>query len=375
MMYDERDNEKSLQDIIEGQMSIRGLISSYERKTLMYFLNKFKNDMGFVYQLEVGSIRKAIPVLEAFGLKNLFSISKLTGKPNIYGIKFRVSKLAEATYLFAFLNFPEMDHGYMTLYFFGRKSYQYYTMFTNDIRTETRTMNTYTVTADDKNYWSSTAQAVQCRDFDTLYFDNNIIENVKKHLDQWQANKDTYDSRGLLFKTGLLFHGVPGTGKTSIASAIATYLNCNMIIIDTSNFWRINISEVTASINADSNMYVILLDEVDAIFKKREDVDNDEQIKTTTKLLHFLDSANSPSNAVFVATTNFYDKLDAAVTRKGRFDKEFEVTDLSYNTAIKMCEGFGMDSSAAVDLLGSDHSKKFNPASLQADILERIKVK
>lgn len=373
-----RNEEKNnLEELINGSMSISGMVKSYERKALVAILNKAKNDLGFTYVINGGSSSiKSIPVLEQYGIFNLFKKSKINrDKFMAYGIGIKVSKLDQATYLIVFKNFPNENEGELTLYFFGRKSFKYYNKFRDQMRSETKELTTYNVSSDRDNSWSSTAQNIPCRDFSTLYFDDDIIDKVKKHLDTWIANKETYESRGLNFKTGILFHGIPGTGKTSIASAIATYLNCDMITIDASSFHMMNTTEITAAINADSKTYVVLLDEVDIVFRKREEATDDESKKTTNKLLQFLDGSTSPTNVVFVATTNYYDNLDAAVKRKGRFDKEFLIDNFSHETAMRMCKGFGLSTEQSIKLLAKYKTDKYNPATLQADILEVMKGK
>jgi SpoVK/Ycf46/Vps4 family AAA+-type ATPase len=192
------------------------------------------------------------------------------------------------------------------------------------------------------------------------------------------ANKDIFVERGLMFKTGILLYGSPGTGKSSLATAIASYLGCDMIIIDTSTFDKLKINEVTNSIDADDDMYVVLLDEVDTLFKSRDDKDiTDDQKKVVDKLLAFLDSAQSPNNVVFVATTNYIDNLDKAVRRKGRFDKEFEILDISVETAKRMCQGFNLDKETTDEIITSRMAKgdRINPADLQVEIISRMRAK
>lgn len=54
------------------------------------------------------------------------------------------------------------------------------------------------------------------------------------------------------------------------------------------------------------------------------------------QLLQFLDSSQSPNNVIFIATTNYIDRLDHALVRKGRFDLKIELDDFNKDTARKM---------------------------------------
>ena len=145
-------------------------------------------------------------------------------------------------------------------------------------------------------------------------------------------------------------------------------------MIDSASFRNLNVNEVTASINADDRMYVVLLDDIDVKLTSRDDekstTDDKEAI---AKLLGFLDSSNSPDNVIFIATTNHIELFDEAIKRAGRFDKIIEVENISKNTAHRMCEGFGLSSKDAKEVLHEYNKDIINPADLQVKILEKIK--
>ena len=206
---------------------------------------------------------------------------------------------------------------------------------------------------------------------ETLFFDSGIKERIIAHLDNWLANEQIYLNRGLIYKTGILLYGTPGTGKSSLASAIANYLQCGLVTIDCTTFDSLNVAEVAESINADEDRYVILLDEIDSVFGSRENENNSAKNARITKLLSFLDSPNSPSNVVFVATTNYIDKLDKAALRKGRFDLMEELTDIHAKTAYEMCKGFNLNEEQTNRVI---HSVTFpvNPSYLQSVILDEM---
>lgn len=264
----------------------------------------------------------------------------------------------------------------MTLYVFGKGTYRlakYIDYKITRIEGREGTLTNFAVTANkrgDSQYWNCIANPIPPRTFDTLFFDGNVIESIKDHLNTWISNADIYKSRNLNFKTGILIHGPAGTGKSSLAVAIATYLKCNLISIDMSTFDDLDITDLTGAINADTANYVIFLDEIDVVFKSRDENITDAQRERTAKLLTFLDSANSPSNVVFVATTNYPERLDSAVTRKGRFDLTVHVDNFSKDTAEKMCKGF--DTSLDNIKVEALENGKYNPASLQSAILNSI---
>lgn len=260
----------------------------------------------------------------------------------------------------------------MTIYIFGKKSYKYYRILSKYLAKGGPKigMRSYMITSDGKDgSFKVTASNGNSRSMDTLYFDDGIKNKIINHLNEWKANEDVYKDRGIIYKTGILLHGTAGTGKSTLTTAIADYLGCALVNIDCTGFHNLNISELTASINADTCQYVILLDEIDSIFVDRDDMKMSKK-ERTSKLLSFLDGPTSPTNVVFVATTNYIDKLDKATLRKGRFDLIVELTDIHEKAAINMCKGFKLKDSEINTVLERVEQFPVNPSTLQSIILE-----
>lgn len=243
----------------------------------------------------------------------------------------------------------------------------------NSSKKGTEMLTLYEISGD-RDGWTSIKSFIDKRGFDTLFFNNNIKEEIMDHIDNWEKCADTFKERGLIHKTGILVYGKAGTGKSTLAKALASELDYDLVSIDTSTFDDINLIELTNAINNDNIKIVIFIDEIDAIFKSREDTETtDDQKVRVTKLLSFLDGVNSPNNCIFVATTNYYDRLDAAITRKGRFDKVIELTDINKDTARKMCESFGLSEDTTTKILNKHKAKTINPAELQDEIITVIR--
>ena len=291
-----------------------------------------------------------------------------------------ILKLDKATYLFCKATSEKSrennspDNRSVYLYFFGKKMYKHFMILKRYIDDKAASANMmYSITAQkgegrNSSFWTCIGSDLVPRNMDTLYFDNSIKQTIIDHLDKWLANEDIYKQRGLTFKTGILLHGTKGTGKSSLATAIATYLKCGLINIDCTTFQDLNIADVTESINADNERYVILLDEVDSLFISRDGDDADTKKERTAKLLGFLDGPNSPTNVVFVLTTNYKDRLDEAAIREGRVDLDIELLDISEKTARDMCHDFEL-SEKQISEIFKDITFPVNPAALQTKIL------
>jgi SpoVK/Ycf46/Vps4 family AAA+-type ATPase len=126
-----------------------------------------------------------------------------------------------------------------------------------------------------------------------------------------------------------LFYGAPGVGKTLAARWLARELGIPLLILDLSSVMSSFLGRTGVNIRnvldyAKGVKCVLLLDEVDAIAKRRDDVVEIGELKRlVTVLLQEVDSW--PDSGLLIAATNHPELLDRAVWR--RFDTvlQFEV--------------------------------------------------
>lgn len=71
------------------------------------------------------------------------------------------------------------------------------------------------------------------RPLDTIYMDEglkaSLIDDINEYLDP--AAPTFYARRGIPYRRGYLFHGPPGTGKTSVSLALAGHYGCGLYIV------------------------------------------------------------------------------------------------------------------------------------------------
>ena len=182
------------------------------------------------------------------------------------------------------------------------------------------------------------------RDLNTVYSNNNIHKKICDMYIRWANNKEFYKKLCITNKLGILLKGPVGSGKSTIARLLASQ-EFNAILISP------NITRVKESLNKIISSYtilsntikIILLEDIDTVLNKPIKNMDPKEAENARNLLQILDSNESPDNTVFIATTNYYDKLIKNVpnlVRPGRFDIVEEIGYLNKETADKMINNF-----------------------------------
>jgi len=131
---------------------------------------------------------------------------------------------------------------------------------------------------------------------------------------------------------GILLHGPPGTGKTLLAKAVAHESNAKFFSQSASSFVEMFAGLGAARIRRlfrqarKERPAIIFIDELDAVGATRGKDISGEKDQTLNQLLVEMDGFSGTDDLVVIAASNLLEKLDPALLRPGRFDRQILVT-------------------------------------------------
>jgi cell division protease FtsH len=131
---------------------------------------------------------------------------------------------------------------------------------------------------------------------------------------------------------GILLHGPPGTGKTLLAKAVAHESGAQFFSQSASSFVEMFAGLGAARIRRlfdearKAEPAILFIDELDAVGARRGSDMNSEREQTLNQLLVEMDGFSSSGRLVVMAASNLLEKLDPALLRPGRFDRQVFVS-------------------------------------------------
>jgi len=195
------------------------------------------------------------------------------------------------------------------------------------------------------------AKFVTSRTFDNVFFQQK--KQVRHRTKFFLEHREWYERKGIPYTLGFLYHGPPGTGKTSTIKAIANEGRRHIINIQLSEiktkqqlqhlffndeihvYNGTNLERYTIPVS--ERLYVI--EDIDAMgdtvlkrewkkptVTKKEEPEpfmHREEEKDTLDLsflLNLLDGTLEANGRILIITTNFPERIDKALIRPGRID-------------------------------------------------------
>jgi len=186
-------------------------------------------------------------------------------------------------------------------------------------------------------------QLMEKRRLETVVMPVGIKEEIIKDYAWFRENSEWYKSKGIPYHRGYLFAGLPGTGKTSLALSLACHFNCSVYLLPvTKLFDSHRINTIVRGISKGS---IVLIEDIDRMAevastnKKSNEQNVDDPMMLLKEaagngnsnvrecfrnLLQIMDGVMTPSDTIFILTSNNPQNIDPTLLRTGRVDRKYE---------------------------------------------------
>ncbi|KAF3437109.1 hypothetical protein FNV43_RR19862 [Rhamnella rubrinervis] len=191
--------------------------------------------------------------------------------------------------------------------------------------------------------------------FETMALEPEKKQEIIEDLLTFSKSKDFYARIGKAWKRGYLLYGPPGTGKSTMIAAMANLLNYDVYDLELTAV-KDN-TELRKLLIETTSKSIIVIEDIDCSLdltgqrkKKAEKSGSEDESKsnkerkepkeeghssskvTLSGLLNFIDGlwSSCGGERLIVFTTNYVEKLDPALIRRGRMDKHIELSYCSF---------------------------------------------
>jgi len=182
------------------------------------------------------------------------------------------------------------------------------------------------------------------RGLQTVFVDQAIKDRLVQRLTWFMGAEDWHAARGIPWKLGIVLHGPPGTGKTSLIHALASDFDLNIKYIK-------SLHGLGAAFLTGTKTDLFLIEDIDTIsgsLNRDIQVGGEGQAGSAGaargsalhEILNAMDGMQTPDGLKFIVTTNHIGRLDPAIVRPGRIDEVIAVGPLSLVSARQMFAAF-----------------------------------
>jgi chaperone BCS1 len=215
------------------------------------------------------------------------------------------------------------------------------------------------------------------RSLDSVILPDSTLELLKRSLDKFRNSEQWYLDHNIPYQIGIMLHGSPGTGKTSLVKVIASYMKSSVCVLAASQLYALK-----DSVKVLPTETILVIEDIDTnpithqrksktptlelaepsggasggdpispdspnvsmVGRYLESSDKEDEVESMVKqsaaaylsdVLNSLDGLFSIHGRILIITTNHPDELDDALVRPGRIDVKIEVGYAKDETFVK----------------------------------------
>lgn len=149
------------------------------------------------------------------------------------------------------------------------------------------------------------------------------ISEILSDIDIFWKRSDVFEKYGFTHKRGILLYGPPGNGKSYLIQLLSQYIiKENGIVLNLKDHYSVElfleyIGPVFRIIEPNTPL-IVMLEDLDSILEYDR--------STLTKILNMLDGIKQINKVVYIATTNYPEKLQERISnRPSRFDRKYKI--------------------------------------------------
>src|ERR1700744_1795180 len=205
-----------------------------------------------------------------------------------------------------------------------------------------------------------------------------------REIVDYMRDAKRFRALGAHLPAGILLHGPPGTGKTLLAKAVAHESGATFFSQSAASFVEMFVGVGAARIRhlfkaaRKKAPAIVFIDELDAVGGHRGHDVSGERDQTLNQLLVEMDGFTARKDVVVIAASNLLEKLDPALLRPGRFDRQIFVSPPDVIGRERILEGHSREKPVAEDvdfgilarqtsgLTGADLANICNEAAINA---------
>ena len=214
-------------------------------------------------------------------------------------------------------------------------------------------------------------QSKRPRPIESVILASNSAEQVISDIKTFTQSENWYQEHGVPYRRGYLFHGLPGTGKTSFMLAVAGELKMDICVMSLSG--QCDDLQLYSAMASTPKNSIIIIEDVDAIFVNRISVNVHTKGKKVSfsGLLNAIDGVRTQEGKIIFMSTNHIEKMDPALLRPGRSDVLVKLDYASEDQIMKLFKRFFPETTNEMmgEFVKIVPQKKISMAKLQGHFL------